>query len=97
MINKEVTKQLNEFISAKVVYYRRLKGLTQQDIANATGLTRTAVNNIENGHAHVNITFLYILCNILDTSIDKFIPENNIIEVEYETVKVAKGISIKKG
>ncbi len=30
-----------------VGYYRRLKGLTQEDLANAVGLSRTHISNLE--------------------------------------------------
>ncbi|MGN8818591.1 helix-turn-helix transcriptional regulator [Oribacterium sp. HCP28S3_H8] len=39
-------------------------GLTQEQLANKMGLSRTYINEVENGKAEVKTTFLYAFCHI---------------------------------
>lgn len=54
-------------------------GLTQQDLADKLGVSRSTIINIENGYAEMKPVFLYAFCHVVG------IPEENIILPEKST------------
>lgn len=48
-------------VGAKVLYYRKLTGITQEELANRIGVHRTVINKIENGSYHDNISLNMLL------------------------------------
>lgn len=52
-------KRINEFrlLGLTIAYYRKLRGLTQAELAEATNLSRTHISNIEapNGKTSISI------------------------------------------
>ncbi|GAA0068638.1 helix-turn-helix transcriptional regulator [Clostridium sardiniense] len=49
---------------------RRIKGLTQEQLAEAVGVSKPAVSKWENGYAYPDITLLSPIARLLDTTID---------------------------
>lgn len=49
---------------------RRIKGLTQEQLAEAVGVSKPAVSKWENGYAYPDITLLPPIARLLDTTID---------------------------
>lgn len=49
---------------------RRIKGLTQEQLAAAVGVSKPAVSKWENGYAYPDITLLPPIARLLDTTID---------------------------
>jgi len=43
-------------IGAKIAYYRKLVGVTQEVLADRVGVHRTVINKIENGHYHNDLS-----------------------------------------
>lgn len=58
-------KRINEFrlLGLTIAYYRKLRGLTQAELAEATNLSRTHISNIEapNGKTSISLNKLFIL------------------------------------
>lgn len=58
-------KRINEFrlLGLTIAYYRKLRGLTQAELAEATNLSRTHISNIEapNGKTSISLNKLLIL------------------------------------
>jgi transcriptional regulator with XRE-family HTH domain len=53
-----------------IVQKRREKGITQEELANYMGVTKTSVSKWETGHTFPDITFLPVLAAYFDISID---------------------------
>ena len=56
-------KRMNEFrlLGLTIAYYRKLRGMTQADLAEATQLSRTHISNIEapNGKTSISLNKLF--------------------------------------
>lgn len=61
------TLKLNETIS----FYRKKQGLTQEQLAQALGVTNQSVSKWESGHCYPDITFIPQLADIYGISIDE--------------------------
>lgn len=65
----------------KIKYFRELKGLTQDDIAQHLDITPSGYSKIERGETRISIDRLQQIADILEINILDFIPhkEQNII------------------
>ena len=69
-------KELNfALIGQKIREVRIEKKLTQEYIANMTGVNVSHISNIETNKVKVSLTLLVQICNALDTTVD-YILEN---------------------
>lgn len=68
-INKKMTGQ-------KLKSYRLGKNLSIEDVAQATGISRYSIVNIERGNFIISTLNLVILCNYYNESIDSTIAYN---------------------
>lgn len=55
--------------------HRVREGLTQQDMADRVGLSRTSITNIELGKQHVSLHLLYKLASVVNTSPSNLLPD----------------------
>jgi len=53
-------------IGQRIVELRKGKSLSQEDLAGATGIDRSFLSEIENGHKNISINTLYRLAEALD-------------------------------
>lgn len=53
-------------IGAKVLYYRRLKGWTQKDLSDASGVSRSRISDIECGKGPYNIESILLIAKALE-------------------------------
>lgn len=60
-------------INSQITRFRKLKNLTQEDLAKAVGVTNQAVSKWESGICCPDIQLLPVLANIFDISIDELI------------------------
>lgn len=67
-------KQLYSKIGVQLKELRTSRGYTQQDVANAVGLTRTSVVNIEKGRQRVPLHILYAISKFVDIEPRDLIP-----------------------
>lgn len=62
-------KRINEFrlLGLTIAYYRKLRGLTQAELAEATNLSRTHISNIEapNGKTSISLNKLFDIADVL--------------------------------
>ena len=69
-------KELNfALIGQKIREVRTEKKLTQEYVANTTGVNVSHISNIETNKVKVSLTLLVQICNVLDTTVD-YILEN---------------------
>lgn len=66
-------KRINEFrlLGLTIAYYRKLRGLTQAELAEATNLSRTHVSNIEapNGKTSISLNKLFDIADVLEVPV----------------------------
>lgn len=66
-------KRINEFrlLGLTIAYYRKLRGLTQAELAEATNLIRTHISNIEapNGKTSISLNKLFDIADVLEVPV----------------------------
>lgn len=66
-------KRMNEFrlLGLTIAYYRKLRGLTQAELAEATNLSRTHISNIEapNGKTSISLNKLFDITDVLEVPV----------------------------
>lgn len=66
-------KRMNEFrlLGLTIAYYRKLRGLTQAELAEATNLSRTHISNIEapNGKISISLNKLFDIADVLEVPV----------------------------
>ena len=64
-------KQLLKLISAKVAFYRALRGLKQQELADRVNMSRSTINKVERGsyNDNLSIDMLITLANGLNINV----------------------------
>lgn len=66
-------KRINEFrlLGLTIAYYRKLRGLTQAELAEATNLSRTHISNIEapNGKTSISLNELFDIADVLEVPV----------------------------
>ena len=65
--------RINEFrlLVLTIAYYRKLRGLTQAELAEATNLSRTHISNIEapNGKTSISLNKLFDIAEVLEVPV----------------------------
>ena len=66
-------KRIYEFrlLGLTIAYYRKLRGLTQAELAEATNLSRTHISNIEapNGKTSISLNKLFDIADVLEVPV----------------------------
>lgn len=66
-------KRINEFrlLGLTIAYYRKLRGLTQAELAEAPNLSRTHISNIEapNGKTSISLNKLFDIADVLEVPV----------------------------
>ena len=66
-------KRINELrlLGLTIAYYRKLRGLTQAELAEATNLSRTHISNIEapNGKTSISLNKLFDIEDVLEVPV----------------------------
>lgn len=66
-------KRINEFrlLGLTIAYYRKLRGLTQAELAEPTNLSRTHISNIEapNGKTSISLNKLFDIADVLEVPV----------------------------
>lgn len=66
-------KRINAFrlLGLTIAYYRKLRGLTQAELAEATNLSRTHISNIEapNGKTSISLNKLFDIADVLEVPV----------------------------
>lgn len=73
-----LVRATNEFytaVGARVQAHRKAKGLVQADLANAVGLNRSSMANIEAGRQHSPLHCFVMLAQILDVPLLDLMPD----------------------
>lgn len=69
-------KRVNQYrqLGLTIAYYRKLRGLTQMQLAEYTNLSRTHISNLEapNMPTSISLDTLFEIADILDVPVSKF-------------------------
>lgn len=55
-------------------------GMTQQELADALGVSRPSVSNIEAGRQHIQLDVLYRLAAVLDLEVHRLLPDIQVAD-----------------
>lgn len=64
----------------RVRRFRRLRGLTQSELAERIGLDRKTVNRLEAGHYSTSLRNVYRLADALDTEVESLFREDASVD-----------------
>ncbi len=64
-----MAKDLNLIVGTRVQTLRKLRGMTQEQLAEAIGKTVETVSNIERGEKLPRLTTVYSLCAVLEAKL----------------------------
>lgn len=92
--------ELNIYVGSRVAEFRKEKGVIQEVVAEALGLSRTSVVNIEQGRQACDAHRLWQFASLFGTSLQDFFPplvnyEIITTEVEVVVIKKRKTLSLK--
>lgn len=73
-VRAERKQQTRERIGGRIATLRRLRGLTQEQLAQEAGLQRTHVNRIEAGKYAVTIDVVQAIAHVLGMTVDLIDP-----------------------
>lgn len=62
---------LKKIFGNNLKYYRKRKGLTQQEIADVTGLNRVYISEVERGRKNITIDVMETISTKMDIKISK--------------------------
>lgn len=82
-MNEKLIDLLYHEIGRRIKSSRETKGLTQEAVATAVGISRASISNIEQGRQQTPIAVLYIIANHIGAEVREFFPsltELNILE-----------------
>lgn len=74
-----------ETIGKRISMQRKLKGMTQNQLADTLYVTHQAVSKWENGKSVPSIELMYELTKLFDITIDYLIDDTEIKETDYES------------
>lgn len=63
---------LTTWVGARIRHYRKLKGLSQEELAEVANLHRTYIGSCERGERNITIVNLAVICEKLDVSLHDF-------------------------
>ena len=82
-------------IGQRIAELRKMKGLSQEDLAKKVNISRPSLTQIELGNRSIDILELQLLSIVLEFSLDAFMSEDFMIDQEY--VEIAEVNSDKSG
>ncbi len=85
--------EINEIFSKNLIRLRKLKGLSQRELAKATHLTQRIINYYENNPKSIPADKLKILASALDTKISDFFNEDDSFYLDNIDVRWVKKIN----
>jgi DNA-binding XRE family transcriptional regulator len=75
--------EINRSIGNKIKSFRKLRGLTQQELADKIGIDRCTVTCYESGKVSIPLQTLYMITDIFDLTIFDFLPEFSCDDVNF--------------
>jgi transcriptional regulator with XRE-family HTH domain len=79
-------KNLYEEIGSRIENFRKEKKLTQKELADKVGLTRTSIVQIEKGEQRVPIDKLYKIAKAVNLKVYDLLPDEEFLESSFDKV-----------
>lgn len=80
---------LYQQIGERIRQQRVRVNLTQEQLAEAIGVLRTSITNLEAGRQRVPLHVLYELCVVLDVDLTEILPkQEEIIQISLESIEI---------
>lgn len=92
-INKE---KFYEWIGSSITSKRKELGLTQAELANKTGMSRTSIVNIENGKQYPPLHLLWEISYALETKPSEILPQNSVSLFDNEIDNSLRKVALSK-
>lgn len=80
-VHSERTTKLNHllrFIGRKITFFRRIRGISQAELADEVSIEKEVIDAIEKGKEDPSITKLYKISHFLKATIEDFFPKKNV-------------------
>ena len=78
MTEIDIRKQTD--IGSRVRYYRKKKGISQRELADALAVSPSVISNLEKGKSMVGVYTLLAIIRILGISIEELFPEFSMLK-----------------
>lgn len=75
--NSIFEKKFNEWVGQQISFYRKEIKMTQDELGNELGLSRTSIVNIEKGRQTPQLYTYWRISDILKVKISQILPINN--------------------
>lgn len=69
--NANLERMITMFVTERLVHFRKLNNLTQDDLAKRIHVSRQTISHWETGKTYPDIQSLLLLCNIYEISLDQ--------------------------
>lgn len=66
--------EINKTLSEKLLEFRKLKGLTQEDVGKAIGTSTQQYQKYEGGQNRINAARLFVVAEFMGVSVAEFFP-----------------------
>lgn len=73
---KKNNPELTLWIGARIKYFRKARGMSQEQLAESSGLHRTYIGSCERGERNLTIVNLSNICDMLGVSLANFFDGN---------------------
>lgn len=76
-------------VAKRLIYFREMRGITTNKLANLAGISQSAVREIELGTSNPNVETLSYFCDVLGVSLSEFFNEddNELNEILVSSLK----------
>ena len=64
----------NPVLSEKIRQYRKMYGMTQEELASAVGVEPLHISNIERGKKGISLDMMLLICKCFDIGLDDLLP-----------------------
>ena len=73
-------ESMTQFVGERIRFFRKLKGCTMQELADAIGKSKSAVSKYENGEIAIDVSVLYDVAKVLQVSVGQLVdyPEQTV-------------------
>jgi transcriptional regulator with XRE-family HTH domain len=76
-MNNKAEKEFLQGVGERVAFYRKQKGLTQDDLGYILDMEDSNISRIENGRANLTLLTCLRICNALDIQIGQLFDQDS--------------------
>ena len=84
-------------IGDRIKYHRKLRDLTQEELAEKVGVAPTHITNIERGNKGVSLEVLLLICEKLEIGLPDILPEDRLDGSELREKLISEVVGTMNG